>query len=253
MNDQIVQPVTEVSSGLTQWQRVSDTFTAPSKTFQDIKRGNKSWWMPFLIMVLTGYVLFAAITMKIGWAQVAQNAIHLNPKSEERMAQQTPEQRATAMKFTQYAMQGGFAASPVLVLAFVALGSLILWGTINFVFGGKAQYVSVFAVWMYAALPGVIKSLLGTVVIFAGVAPDSFNLENFAPTSVGAFLNPLETNAALYKLAGAIDFTTIWSMALLGIGIATVAGVKRSSGYMAVFGWWGLITLVSVGWALAMG
>lgn len=253
MNDQVVQPVTEVSPGLTQWQRVADTFTSPSKTFQDIKRGNKSWWMPFLIMVLIGYMLFAAITIKIGWGQVAANAIHLNAKSEERMNQQPPEQRANAMKITQYSMQGGFAASPLLVLAFVALASLVLWGTINFVFGGKAQYGSVFAVWMYAALPGIIKSLLGTIVIFAGAAPESFNLENFAPTSVGAFLNPLETNAALYKLASALDFTTIWSMVLLGIGISIVAGVKRSSGYTAVFGWWALITLASVGWALAMG
>jgi hypothetical protein len=68
---------------------------------------------------------------------------------------------------------------------------------------------------------------------------------------VGAFLNPLETNAALYKLASALDVTTIWTLALLGIGIAAVAKVKRSSGYFAVFGWWALIVLIGVGWAAA--
>jgi hypothetical protein len=106
---------------------------------------------------------------------------------------------------------------------------------------------------MYASLPGIIKSLLGTVVIFAGTAPESFNLKNFAPTNVGSFLNPLETNAALYKLASALDFTTIWTMVLLGIGIATVAKVKRSSGYIAVFGWWALFVLIGVGWAAING
>jgi hypothetical protein len=30
-----------------------------------------------------------------------------------------------------------------------------------------------------------------------------------------------------------------------------VAGVKRSSGYIAVFGWWVLIVLITVGWAAA--
>jgi len=256
MSDLEVQSVAVAAPeapGLSQWQRVVYTFTAPSKTFADIKRGNKSWWMPFLILILIGYIFFVAVTLKVGWGQVAENAIHMNPKSEEKMAQQPPEQRDMAMKITQYSMEGAFAASPILVLIFALVIAVVLWGTINFVFGGKATFGGVLAVWMYAALPGIIKSLLGSVVLFAGAAPESFNLANFAPTSVGAFLNPLETNAALYKLASSLDVTTIWYIALMGIGLAIVAGVKRSSGYIAAFGWWALIVLVGVGWTLAFG
>ena len=80
MSDQAVQPEAGTTTGLTQWQRVANTFTAPSKTFEDIKRGNRSWWMPYLIMVVIGYIFFAAVTTKIGWNQVAQNAIHMDPK-----------------------------------------------------------------------------------------------------------------------------------------------------------------------------
>jgi len=251
MSDLELQSAAEAAPGLSQWQRVSNTFSAPSKTFEDIKRGNKSWWMPFLIMILFGYVLFSAITLKVGWAQVAENSIHLSPKAEEKMAQAPPEQREMTMKFTQYGMEGGFAATPVIILIFVAIGSLISWGTINFVFGGKATFGSVFTVSMYTSLPGILKSLLGAIVLFAGAAPESFNLNNFAPTSVGAFLNPLETNAALYKFATALDITTIWSMVLMAIGLAVVAGVKRTSGYITVFGWWALVVLIGVGWAAA--
>jgi hypothetical protein len=246
-----VPAVAEATPALSQWQRVLYSFTAPSKTFADIQRGNKSWWMPFLISILAGYVFFAAVTLKIGWAQVAENAIHLNPKSEEKLAQAPPAQREMTMKFTQYGMEGGFAATPIIILAIGAVISLVLWGTINFGFGGKATFPTIFVAWMYAGLPGIIKFLLGAIVIFAGTAPESFNLNNFAPTSIGAFLNPLETNAALYKLASALDLTTIWSLALLGIGIATVAKVKRGSGYIASFGWWALIVLIGVGWAAA--
>jgi len=253
MSEMEVQPAAAETPGLTQWQRVICTFTAPSKTFEDIQRGNKSWWMPFLIMILVGYVFFAAITLKVGWAQVAENAIHQNPKTEEKMAQATPDQRELSMKITQYSMEGAFAASPILILIVVAVCGVVLWGTINFAFGGKATFGGVFSVYMFASLPGIIKSLLGALVLFTGAAPESFNLNNFAPTSVGAFLNPLETNAAVYKLASALDVTTIWSMVLLGIGIAIVAGVKRTSGYIAVFGWWAVIVLVPVAWAAAMG
>lgn len=239
--------------GLTQWQRVGNIFSAPSKTFIDIQGGRRSWWLPFLLIIAASYLLFAAITVRIGWAQVAENAIHFSSKAEQRLAQAPPEQRAKSMRITQYSMEGSFAASPLLVLAFIAVLSLGLLGTMNFVFGGKATFGSIFTIWMYAALPGIVKTLLGIVVIYAGMAPESFNLSNFAPTSVGAFLDPLSTNAALYTLASRLDFTSIWSMVLLGMGAATVAGVKRSSGYMAVFGWWTLFLLISVGWAAMMG
>jgi len=247
------QAALDHTAGLTQWQRVSDTFTAPSKTFEDIKRANRSWWMPFLLMVVVGYIFFAAITLKIGWPQVAENAIHMNPKQEEKLQQAPDAQREQIMKYTQYGMEYGFAAAPLLILLFGAIAVVVVWGTINFVFAGKATFSQVFAVWMYASLPTLLKSLLGTVVIFAGLAPESFNLENPAPTSVGAFVSPQDVGPALYKLAGSVDVTLIWYLALFSIGAAMVAGVKRSSGYITVFGWWAIVVLFTVGIAAIRG
>jgi len=253
MSDSGVQPVAAVAPGLSQMQRVTDTFTAPSKTFEDIKRGNKSWWMPFVIIAIVGYILFAAVTLKIGMPTVVDNQIRLDPKAQERMANATPEQRATGAKISLYVTQGVFIGGPVLLLVLGAVISLGIWATINFAFAGKATYGSIFAVWMYASLPTIVKTLLGVIVIFAGAAPESFNIKNFAPTNIGAFLNPVETNKALYSLASSLDIVTIWSLAVLAIGVAIVAGVKRTSGYIAVFGWWALIVLIGVGWSLAMG
>jgi len=253
MSDSLVQPLAEPVPGLSQVQRVSNIFTAPSKTFADIKRGNKSWWMPFIIFTVVGYVLFAAVVTKIGMQQVVDNQIHLNPKQEEKLAQAPPEQREVSAKISLYITEGIFLANPLLLLAILALGSLGLWGTINFAFGGKATYGSIFTVWMYAGLPGILKVLLGIIVIFAGTAPESFNIKNYAPTNLGAFLNPLDTNAALYALASSIDITTIWTLILLGIGTATVAGVKRTSGYIAVFGWWAIFVIIGVGIAAVTG
>ena len=50
-----------------------------------------------------------------------------------------------------------------------------------------------------------------------------------------------------YGSATAVDGLFIWCLVLTSIGVATVVGVKRSSGYIAVFGWWILVTLVFVG------
>jgi len=254
MSDTVVESGAQ-ATGLSQWQRVANTFTAPSKTFEDIKRGNKSWWMPFVIMALVSYLFFAAVFVKIGMQKVVDNQIKLDPKTEERLAQVPAEQRETQLKISVYITEGVFIAQPVIMLAVVALGSLGLWGTINFVFGGKATFGSIFTVWMYAGLPGIVKALLGIVVIFAGIDPDSFNIKNFAPTNLAAFVfpNAAEANKALYSLMSSLDVVTIWTLVLLAIGTATVAGVKRNSGYIAVFGWWAIFVLIGVGIAAVTG
>ena len=256
MSEMGVQPVTEATpagAGLTQWQRVADTFTAPSKTFEDIKRGNKSWWLPLIIGALCAYIMFGAIVQRIGMQQVVDNQIRLNPKSQERMANATSEQREMGNKIALIATEVAFVAGPAIGIIGALVVSLVLWGTINFGFGGRSKFGSIFAVTYYAWLPMSLKAILGTIVIYSGMAPESFNIKNFSPTNLGAFLDPVDTNKALYALATSLDIVTIWALVLMGMGIAIVAGVKRSSGYIAVFGWWAIIVLIGAGWAAAMG
>ena len=249
MSEQVIQPAAE-ATGLSQWQRLSNTFAAPSKTFADIKAGHRSWWLPFVIYVILGFAFYGVVNSKIGMRQASENQIKLSPKAEDQMAQLTPEQREQRMKISTAIMQGIFIASPVFILAMGAIISLVLLGTINFGFGGRAKFGSIYAVWMYAMLPSCIKTILGIVVIFAGAAPETFNIKNFAPTNIGAFL-PTDINPGLYSLATSLDFVTIWTLVLVGIGVSIVAGTKRSSGYIASFGWWALVVIVGAGFSAA--
>ena len=61
MTENFSENQTALTPGLTQLERVSNTFTAPSKTFNDIAAGNKSWWLPFLIMIVFGYLFFVRL------------------------------------------------------------------------------------------------------------------------------------------------------------------------------------------------
>jgi len=248
-----VQPVNEPAVGLSQWQRIAYIFTSPSKTFEDIKRGNRSWWLPLIIYTVFAYMLFAVVYTRIGIQQVVDNQIHLSPRSEERLAQATPEQRETSNKFSVGFTEAAFIANPVFVLVGVSLMSLVILGTINFAFGGRATFGSMFAMWMYATLPSVIKSILGMITILAGMAPESFNIKNMAPTNLGAFMDPIDSNKALYSIASSLDVVTIWTLVLLGIGTSIVAGTKRGSGYMAIFGWWAVVVLISAGFNAVFG
>lgn len=240
-------PVPASAQPLSQGERLVDTFIAPSKTFRDILRST-SWWLPFVLGIIVGYGYLFTLQSKIGWEKVADNATKQDPKAMERMANATPEQRAQAQTFTVAIIKYTFFASPLLALLFAAVASAVLWGTINFLFGGRATFGRVFAVWMYGTLPLLFTSILTIISLFAGMDHDAFSINNPVGTNLGFYL-PQETPHWLVVFASSIDIFWLWSYALIGIGLAIVAGVKRSAGLTAVFGWWFLLLLVRVGYA----
>lgn len=251
--NEIATPRVGQSAGLTQLQRVTETFTAPQTTFDDIGRGNRSWWLPLIVLGLMSYILFGAVVQQVGIRQAVENQIRMSPSAQERMAQIGPEQREKAYRIADGITEGAFVAAPLLGILYALVIAAVLMGTINFGFGGRAAFGEVLAVVYYAWLPQLVKVALGVSVLYAGMTPESFNIKNYAPTNIAAFLDPAETGRALYALLTALDVTTIWSVALLSLGLATVAQVKRGSGYMAVFGWWAIVVLFRVGAAAVMG
>ena len=80
-------PAVPETPALTQMQRIIYIFTAPSKTFNDIRRSN-SWWMPFLILAIAGYILFGAVSTKIGMQQVVDNQMHMDRSEERRVGKE---------------------------------------------------------------------------------------------------------------------------------------------------------------------
>jgi Yip1 domain len=236
---------------LGQGERIIDTFIAPSKTFTDILR-DQSWWLPFLLAIVVSYGYMFVVQKQVGWDTVAQNTLNQDPKASERLANASPEAKAQALTFTLAIIKYTFFASPLLALVFAAIVSLVLWATINLFFGGHATFGRVFAVWMYGTLPVLIKSILAIITLFAGLDKDAFNLSNPVGTNIGYFL-PVDSAKWLTTLATSVDMIWIWTMILVGIGLAIVAKVKRGSGLIAVFGWWLFILLVRVGYAAIAG
>ena len=253
MSDMNIQPVAGEAPGLSQWQRVTNTFTAPSKTFEDIKRGNRSWWMPFIIMVLGFAVFFEVVQTKITWDQVYENQMRDMPEfAKNLMDRMTPEQKAEAARKGPMQQAIRAAGTPLGIVLLDLIGAGILLGTINFGFGGTAKYSSLLAVELYAGLAIWPLRWILAAITTPFVDPEAFNLQNPAPCNLAAFFPSLkESSLMVYTLLSSIDALTIWGMILTGIGVAAVAGVKRSSGYIVVFGWWVIGVLLGVGIAAA--
>ena len=250
MSDPEVQAVSAPEGpGLSQLQRISNMFLEPSKTFEDIKLGNTSWWLPFLLFVVIGTGLWASVTVKVGWDQVTANSIQMSPKQAERLEALTPEQQATQKRISAIAQKWIWALAPVGVLLLNLIAAAILLGTINFGFGGRATFGKVLAVSWYAGLPGLIKLGLGAAGLWAGLAPEAFLPQNPAGTNLGFYLTPPDISMGLWSLFSAFDLLTIWTLVLFSIGLAKVAGTKTSNGFYAVFGWWIFSLLIGVGMA----
>lgn len=255
MTEPEIQGTAESTPGLTQGQRIIYTFTDPSKTFEDIRRGNKSWWLPLILYVLAFAVFFLAVSTRVTWNQVYQNEQRNLPEFAKRMQEQAPpERQAAAAKAGPITQAVTAAIAPAGVLLIDVIGAAILLATINFGFGGKAKFSSLFVVTLYAGLPlWVLQWLLGAITA-CFTDPEAFNIHNASPTNVAAFLPELRTSSLLvYNLLMSLDALGIWCMVVTSIGVATVAGVKRNTGYIVVFGWWVIGLFIGMGVSALMG
>jgi hypothetical protein len=230
--------------GLSQVERVVDTFVAPTKTFKDILRST-SWWLPFLLAVLVTIGVTFAIDKQVGFDRVVENVIHESPKQEEQLASLTPDQRASQMTKMAAGYRVVSYASPILILIFSALGALINWGSFNFGLGAQTTFGQMFCVWMYASLPRLLSGLLTLVTVCFGGNTEGFDLKNPVGTNIAYYLPDaapwVKTALSFFDLIG------IWNLILLVIGTSIVAKVSRGKAAAVVIGWWVLIMIVSVG------
>jgi hypothetical protein len=239
----------DLTAPLSETQRVVDTFVAPSKTFTDILR-KATFWGPLLILILVAVGFSFGVQQKVGWDKVFENNMHQQPSREEQFeklsADQQATQKAVGVKITEVITY----CYPVIILIFTAIFALLICVTANFIFGGSSKFGQVFAVNMYANLVMNIKYLLAIVALFAGLAPDSFLIQNPVGTNVGYFLST-DAPKWLAALCAHLDLFEIWSVLLTTLGISIVAKVSRGKAAAAVIGWWLIFVLVGVGIAAA--
>jgi hypothetical protein len=233
----------EAPIGLGQIARVVDIFVAPSATFTDILR-SASWWLPFLLTALVTLGLGYTIDRQVGFTQLVETQIRLNPSQESQMSSLTPDQRAVQLQRMAIGYRYTTYAYPVLELLIASLASLMLWASFNFGLGARTTFGQIFCLWMYANLPRLLAALVTIVTLCFGGSPETFDLKQPAGTNLGYYLP--DAAPWLRTLLGFFDAVGIWVLVLLILGGAIVAKVKIGQAAAVVIGWWLLIVLASV-------
>ncbi|MGH9492502.1 MAG: YIP1 family protein [Terriglobales bacterium] len=234
-------------SGPSQGARIVNTFFAPSKTFDDIKR-SASWWAPFVLTAIVSYGFVAVVAKKVGWEQVTQNQLRLNPKAAERLEQLPADQRAQQMRIQTAVTKGISYGFPVLNLIILVIIAAVLMATFNFGAGAEIPFKQALAVVIYANLPGIVKAGLAMVSLLAGADPEGFTFQNPVATNLGYFVDPVASRV-LSSLASAVDIITIWVLVLAGMGFARISKLKTATTLSVVFGWYILLTLIGAGFS----
>ena len=177
MSDVIAVEGQPSGTGLSQVERVVDTFVAPTKTFTDILRNYK--------LVAS---VFAAGASDAGDDRSGGEAGRLGtgggepdpPESEARGGDGQPHAGAKSQprcslsaNISRYLSYGSF----VLILVFVAIFALIYWASFNFGLGAKTTFGQMFAVCMYASLPRLLIGLLSIVTLLFGNSADAYDRE----------------------------------------------------------------------------
>jgi hypothetical protein len=239
---QVPSQIPQEPAALSEGQRLADTFFTPSKTFTDLRR-SASWWAPFLIIALVSLSFVYVADQKVGFRKVAENQLRAQPKQADQVDKMPAAQREKNMQLrtslTRMISYGFFA----LTLIWYAIVAAVLLATLKFGFSAEVKYKTLFALVIYSSLPGILKAILATISLLAGVASDGFTFQNPVATNPGYFVDPA-TNPVLYGFLSAFDVFTIWTLALAAIGITCITKLKRGAAFGVVFGWFGFLILI---------
>ena len=241
-------PEVNEGPGLSEPQRIINTYIAPTSTFTDIRR-NASWWVPFVISSIFAYAMVFTVDKQVGFERVTENQIKLNPKAAERLDSLPPDQRARQMDISVKVTRIISYCIPVFIVLINAIVAGVLMATFNFGLGAEVTFGQSLAIVMYAWLVGIVRSILAIVSLFAGANLDNFNFSNPVGTNAAYYMSFTDTAPWLYRLAGWFDVITIWLFVLMGIGFAVVGRKKISTGIAVMAGWFLVLALGSAAWA----
>lgn len=234
---------------LSEGARIINTFIDPKKTFSDIRR-KASWWAPWLLIAVFSYLFVGVAAQKIGFDQIVQNQIRMNPKQAEQLEKAPPEKRQQALDFSVTLTKGISYAIPIVNLILFAIIAGVLMGAFNFGLGAEITFGQALAVVIYSWLPSVVKVVLAVISIYAGADPQGFNFEYPVASHLGALVD-MSAHPALFVFLAAFDIFAIWILVLQGIGFSSISKVKTGKAMAVVFGLYAVVVLVKVGFAAA--
>jgi hypothetical protein len=229
------------SAGL--WEDFIDILYQPSAVFDRRREGK--FGMALLAIVILTTVLFFALRNGLAPvmdAEMAKQAAAMAAKNP----QITPEQIAASQGMMEkFAVVGYVVFVPVGIVIIAAL----LW-LAGKVVDAKVAFAAAMMIATYSWFPRVIEMIVNAVQGLL-LSPESITSRYSVQLGPARFFDSASTSPVLLTFLGGIDLFTIWTTALMAIGLSVVARVPRSRGVIAAVAIWFVMMLLPLYQALS--
>jgi hypothetical protein len=197
------------------------TLTRPAHGLQAVTARRRSL-VALLVATLASLLFTAAAVPRLDFSRAGPPGGPGGQAAEELTPHQQEEARAQAAKIGAVAGYANALLGPALVVLGTALA---LWLAFK-VAGTKPELKTTVAVSAHAFLPLFLAQLLAlpALLLRAPLAPQ--DLASLLPSSLASFLPPGGSPIAA-ALASSLDLFTLWTVALLVLGMARAAGASR--------------------------
>lgn len=201
------------------WEDFIDIFYAPSSVFE--RRRGWSAWPVLLVLTLLLTALVVTWQRAMGplldaeMQRAMAEAMAQNPEME---ADQLGQMGSMGRAFGAIGFAVGFPIATLVV-------ALVTWGLTR-LFGATAEFAGVFGVVVYSRIVRLLEYALGLLqgsVLDVG-RYDSIHDVSF---SLARFLDQSEASSLAVQLAARVDVFTLWTAALIAIGLHTVTALTR--------------------------
>ncbi len=196
----------------------------PRATFKSLREMNKGyWWLAFL-MTIAALLLYTAVSASVT-SRVIQS---LTPPAGAVITGDTTVTMPQATQSSSFIIVVvPLAAGIVTILLGYVFRSLIAFGA-SLVMGGHSTFRQTFRMAVWTTIPSVFRYVVQSIAIAS--------TQGRIISGLSGVMTALETRSLpfLNTLLGRIDFYTVWSLVLLGIGIAVTSKLGKGKSFIAV-------------------
>jgi hypothetical protein len=214
--------------GLSQVERVTNTFFAPSKTMADLRRST-SWWLPLLLISIFSVAVVFTWDKKIGFDNISQVQIAKSSRADQ-FDKLPPDQKEKQLEMSSKATKYFSYGFPILILIFMAICAAGLMAVFNFGMGAKFSFSTMIAIVAYSWLPGLISSVLTIIVAFLA-DPEGYDIQKPLMSNPGYFIDHPKFVSGMLTM---FDIFMIWTIYLMAVGVSENSKVKKGSAFIAI-------------------
>jgi hypothetical protein len=220
------------------WEDFTDIFYAPSQVYE--RRRDGRFGPALIVLALLGLALF--FIFRPMWSAVTDVAIAQSLRSNPNL---TPEQVQSARQMSEkFGVVGGVFQAVLGYPIAVAITALTLW-LVGKMFGATERFAQAMTIATYANFPRLLGTAVAGALYLMG-QPSEVRSPFSILVSPLRFVDESTVSPLVAAFLSRFDLFTLWTTALLAIGLHVIGRISKGSAAMAAGLVWVLGSLFAI-------